>query len=148
MLDTIHLNPPPLLKAIQEMTQAINFTIGSDQQTGSLLRTLAATKPSGTFLELGTGTGLGTAWILDGMDAQSQLITVDRNEHTSAAARRLLKLDARVHFLTVDGIKYIASIRESGITFDLIFADMQPGKFAYLDETLESLKVGGIYMVD
>src|SRR5260370_38244384 len=72
----------------------------------------------------------------------------DRNEHTSAAARRLLKLDARVHFLTVDGIKGIASIGESGITFDLIFADMEAGKFAYLDETLESLKVGGIYMVD
>jgi len=148
MLDANDLNPPSILKDIQEATASIGFTMGSDLLTGSLLRTLAATKPAGTFLELGTGSGLGTAWILDGMDAQSRLITVDRDEHTSAVARRLLGPDARVQFLTMDGIKYIASIPESGITFDLIFADMQPGKFAYLDETLESLKVGGIYMVD
>lgn len=148
MLDANDLNPPSILKDIQKATASIGFTMGSDLLTGSLLRTLAATKPAGTFLELGTGSGLGTAWILDGMDAQSQLITVDREEHTSAVARRLLGPDARVQFLTTDGIKYIASIREWGKTFDLIFADMQPGKFAYLDETLESLKVGGIYMVD
>jgi predicted O-methyltransferase YrrM len=148
MLDANDLNSPSILKDIQEATTSIGFTMGSDLLTGSLLRTLAATKPAGTFLELGTGSGLGTAWILDGMDAQSRLITVDRDEHTSAVARRLLGPDARVQFLTMDGIKYIASIHESGKTFDLIFADMQPGKFAYLDETLESLKVGGIYMVD
>jgi len=148
MLDANDLNPPSILKDIQEATVSIGFTMGSDMLTGSLLRTLAATKPAGTFLELGTGSGLGTAWILDGMDTQSQLITVDRNEHTSAVARRLLKLDARVQFLTTDGIKYIASLHGSGKTFDLIFADMQLGKFAYLDETLELLKVGGIYMVD
>ncbi len=148
MLDANDLNPPSILKDIQEATASIGFTMGSDLLTGSLLRTLAATKPAGTFLELGTGSGLGTAWILDGMDSQSRLITVDRAEHASAVARRLLGPDARVQFLTTDGIKYIASIRESGKTFDLIFADMQPGKFAYLDETLESLKVGGIYMVD
>jgi len=148
MLDTNDLNPPTVLKDIQEATASIGFTMGSDLLTGSLLRTLAATKPAGTLLELGTGSGLGTAWILDGMDAQSRLITVDRNEHTSAAARRLLKSDARVHFMTADGVKYIASTRESGKTFDLIFADMQPGKFEYLDETLEMLSAGGIYIVD
>ena len=148
MLDTNDLNPPSILKDIQEATASIGFTMGSDMLTGSLLRTLAATKPAGTFLELGTGTGLGTAWILDGMNAQSQLITVDRIEHTSAAARRLLESDARVHFLAMDGIKYIASTQKSGITFDLIFADMQPGKFTHLDETLDMLKVGGIYFVD
>jgi len=148
MLDANDLNPPSILKDIQEATASIGFTMGSDLLTGSLLRTLAATKPAGTFLELGTGSGLGTAWILDGMDAQSRLSTVDRDEYASAVARRLLEPDARVQFLTTDGIKYIASLRESGNTFDLIFADMQPGKFAYLDETLESLKVGGIYMVD
>jgi len=148
MLDANDLNPPSVLKEIQEATASIGFTIGSDLLTGSLLRTLAATKPAGALLELGTGSGLGTAWILDGMDAQSRLITVDRNAQTSAAARQLLKSDTRVHFLTADGIKYITSTRESGKTFDLIFADMQPGKFAYLDETLELLKVGGIYFVD
>jgi predicted O-methyltransferase YrrM len=86
MLDTVNLNPPSVLKDIEEATQAFGFTMGSDMLTGSLLRTLAATKPSGTLLELGTGTGLSAAWLLDGMDAQSRLMTVDSNEKHSACA--------------------------------------------------------------
>jgi hypothetical protein len=40
--------------------------------TGLFLRTLAASKPAGRFLELGTGTGVATAWLLDGMDHASR----------------------------------------------------------------------------
>jgi len=142
------LNPPSILKDIQEATASIGFTMGSDMLTGSLLRTLAATKPAGTFLELGTGTGLGTAWILDGMDAQSQLITVDRDERASSIARQTLGADPRITFYLMSGIDFIVSMREQGRTFDFIFADMQPGKFEYLDEALELLRTGGIYVVD
>lgn len=53
--------------------------MGSDHLTGSLLRTLVASKPSGMVLELGTETGLATAWLLDGMDAQARLITALAN---------------------------------------------------------------------
>ena len=45
----------------------------SDPLTCTLLRTLAASKPGGQFLELGSGTGLSTAWLLDGMDARATL---------------------------------------------------------------------------
>jgi predicted O-methyltransferase YrrM len=36
----------------------VGFTMASDAWTGALLRTLAAAKPGGSLLELGTGTGL------------------------------------------------------------------------------------------
>lgn len=52
---------PGLLDPIRRDTEAIGFTLASDPKTGSLLRTLAALKPGGQFLELGTGTGVGTA---------------------------------------------------------------------------------------
>src|SRR5947209_12137732 len=128
MLDTVNLNPPAALKDIEEATKSIGFTMGSDQQTGSLLRTLAASKPSGSFLELGTGTGLSAAWLLDGMDAQSSLITVDKNENHTAIARRFLGHDFRITFVTMDGTAFIGSMRAQGGIFDFIFADMQPGK--------------------
>jgi predicted O-methyltransferase YrrM len=51
--------------------------MASEPRTGSLLRTLAAAKPKGRFLELGTGTGIATAWLPAGMDAGSMLTTVD-----------------------------------------------------------------------
>ncbi|HLH60634.1 MAG TPA: class I SAM-dependent methyltransferase [Ktedonobacteraceae bacterium] len=148
MLDTVNLNPPSVLKDIEEATRSIGFTMGSDHQTGSLLRTLAAAKPSGSFLELGTGTGLSVAWLLDGMDAHSRLITVDRNEGHTAIARRFLGHDSRLTFVTMDGGAFIDSMREQGRTFDFIFADMQPGKYQHLDETLQLLAPGGLYVVD
>ncbi|HLG75574.1 MAG TPA: class I SAM-dependent methyltransferase [Ktedonobacteraceae bacterium] len=148
MLDTVNLNPPSILKDIEEATQSIGFTMGSDHQTGSLLRTLATAKPSGNFLELGTGTGLSAAWLLDGMDAHSRLITVDRNETHTAIARRFLGHDSRLTFVTMDGVGFIDSMREQEKTFDFIFADMQPGKYQHLDETLQLLAPGGLYVVD
>ena len=148
MLDTSNLNPPSILKNIEEATTSIGFTMGSDWLTGSLLRTLAATKPTGSLLELGTGTGLGTAWILNGMDATSSLITVDHGEHAVSVAKRFLGSDPRVTFFALDGTAFIESMRKHDRTFDFIFADMPPGKFQRLEETLELLAPGGIYVVD
>jgi predicted O-methyltransferase YrrM len=41
----------------------LDFGMASDPLTGALLATLAASKPGGRFLELGTGTGGATAWL-------------------------------------------------------------------------------------
>ena len=79
MMDTVHLNPQ-IIQEIEEATRAIGFTMGYDLLTRSLFRMLVTAKPSGSILELGTGTGLATAWVLDGMDAQSRLISVDSSE--------------------------------------------------------------------
>ncbi len=148
MNDTNNLNPPVILKQIEEATKAIGFTMASDHLTGSLLRTLAATKPAGQLLELGTGTGLATAWLLDGMDAQSKLLTMDNNETVVSVARQYLSDDSRVTFHTMDGDAFLQSLLEQRQTFDLIFADTWPGKFWRLEETLSLLKNGGLYVID
>ena len=100
------------------------------------------------MLELGTGTGLGTVWLLDGMDATSRLFTVDHNERVVAVAKRFLGDDPRVTFVTMDGIAFIDDMYEQARTFDFIFADMSPGKFQLLEKTLDLLNVGGLYVVD
>ena len=53
--------------------------MASDLYTGSLLKTLVASKKSCRILELGTGSGLATSWILQGMDKNAHLITVENN---------------------------------------------------------------------
>jgi predicted O-methyltransferase YrrM len=139
-------NPPQIVKDIENETAAIGFTMASDRATGSLLRTLAATKPGGMMLELGTGTGHATAWLLDGMNQQSRLLTVDQKDR--AVARRFLEHDPRVKFVQLDGFAFIREMLGRQNLFDLIFADMSPGKFELLEETLQLLKKGGIYVVD
>jgi predicted O-methyltransferase YrrM len=82
------------------------------------------------------------------MDAQSRLTSVDKNEDVTVIARRFLGHDSRVTFVTMDGVAFIDSMRGQGKSFDFIFADMQPGKFQHLDETLALLAPGGLYVID
>jgi predicted O-methyltransferase YrrM len=146
MNDRHNLSPPTVVRAIQQDTAASGFTMASEPQTGSLLRTLAATKPAGAFLELGTGTGLCTAWILDGMDRQSTLTTVDNDEAVLKIAKRHLGEDPRVMFHLSEGAQFLETLR--GRTFDFIFADTWPGKYHRLDDALALLKSGGLYVID
>jgi predicted O-methyltransferase YrrM len=137
---------PPVLEAIHRDTQQLGFTMASDPQTGSLLRTLAATKPGGQFLELGTGTGIGTAWLLAGMDASARLISVDNDTSVLEIARRHLGHDPRVTFHLADGADFLTHL--APLSFDFVYADTWPGKFTDLDRALDLLRVGGIYLVD
>lgn len=135
-----------VLQAIQEDTERLGFTLSSDAQTGSLLATLAASKPNGRLLEIGTGTGHGTAWILSGMDESSHLDTVDIDENLVALAKKHFGDDARVTFHLAGGDEFIKQAQAE--SFDLIYADAIPGKFSHLDQTLALLKPGGFYIID
>ena len=145
MTDTIFLEMPVQYEIIVQATKKLDFKMASDMQTGSLLKTLAASKPSGRILELGTGTGLATSWIIDGMDDKTQLITIENNGLLLDIAREALQ-DRRVEFILADGYEWIQNY--SGEKFDLVFADAMPGKYDLLEETIALVKAGGLYIVD
>jgi predicted O-methyltransferase YrrM len=137
---------PDAIRDIMSDTQAMSFNMISEAKVGSLLATLAASKPAGRFLELGTGTGHGTAWLLSGMDGASSLDTVDTDENVVAVARRHLSADKRVRFHVMDGAEFLRGAGEQ--RFDLIYADAWPGKFSHLDEALALVRPGGMYVID
>jgi predicted O-methyltransferase YrrM len=139
-------DPPAVLEAILGDTRQLSFSMASESRTGRLLRALAASKPGGRLLELGTGTGVGTAWLLDGMDPTARLETVETDPRAAEVARRHLGRDPRVTFSAVDGAEFV--VHAPRAAFDLIFADAWPGKFSHLEETLALLRPGGIYIVD
>jgi predicted O-methyltransferase YrrM len=119
--------------------------MASDLYTGSLLKTLAASKPSGRFLELGAGTGLATAWIVSGMDIESSLIAIENNEILIGVANKNIA-DNRVEFMLADAYEWIREYK--GEKFDFIFADAMPGKYDLFDETIAMLNNGGLYIID
>lgn len=137
---------PHVYNEILEETTICGFTMPSDLKTCSLLRTLAMTKPNGNFLELGTGTGLSTSWILDGMDDYSRLISLDNTLDYQSIAAKYLGSDERLTLLNIDGEDWIR--RNSSMKFDFIFADTWPGKYNLLSETISMLNKGGIYLID
>ena len=137
---------PAAIAGIQNDTNALGFTMASEPGTGALLAVLAASKPGGRFLELGTGTGLGTAWLLAGMDANSHLDSVDTDATVVDVARRHLRSDPRLTFHVRDGADFIAGATPG--SWDFIYADAWPGKFSHLHEALALLRVGGMYVID
>lgn len=131
---------------IDAATKQANFTMASDIATCSLLRVLAVSKPSGKFLELGTGTGLSTSWILDGMDSESSLISIDNDPVFLGIARQFLSEDKRLKLLQADCGEWLADNGHQ--KFDYIFADTWHGKYLLLDSALSMLNKGGLYIID
>jgi predicted O-methyltransferase YrrM len=146
MDDHIVARPPAALEAILSDTAALGFDMASEPKTGALLKVLAASKPGGRILEIGTGTGVGTSWLLDGMNEDAHLDTVDSDARASAIARRHLGSDSRVTFHLADGAEFVS--RSTPERFDLIYADAWPGKFSHLDQALSLLRIGGMYFID
>jgi len=146
MTEEINQPFPRAYIEIDVLTKSSGFTMASDVQTCSLLRTLAATKPAGKFLELGTGTGLSTSWILDGMNNNASLISIDNDPTFLEIARSKLGSDNRLQLLQFDGDEWITANADQ--RFDYIFADTWHGKYLLLDETLSMLNTGGLYIID
>jgi predicted O-methyltransferase YrrM len=146
MTEAINQPYPNAYTSIVEATQALNFTMASDVTVCSLLRTLAASKPSGKFLELGTGTGLSTSWILDGMSSDSSLISIDNENKFLDVANRFLGGDKRLRLISIDGADWVANNKHR--KFDYIFADTWHGKYLLLEEVLSMLTKGGLYIID
>jgi predicted O-methyltransferase YrrM len=137
---------PAAWREIDARSRALGFDMPSEAGTGAMLRLLAAAKPDGRLLELGTGTGLATAWLLDGMGRQASLVSIDTDPDVQAVARAVLGGDPRVAFLIGDGLDYVRA--QPPASFDLIFADAWPGKYEGLDQALALLRPGGLYVVD
>ncbi len=137
---------PAAWSRIADDTARLGFDMPSEPRTGAFLKMLAASKPGGRMLELGTGTGLATAWLLAGMDAAARLTSVDVSDELQAVARAELGADPRVDFVIEDGAAFLA--RQAPASFDLIFADAMPGKYEALDTALSLLKPGGLWIGD
>jgi predicted O-methyltransferase YrrM len=146
MEDLIYIAPPRTIPQIQEQTVALKFGMASEPLTGALLRTLAASRPGGRLLELGTGTGLATAWLLDGMDQTSTLTSVDNDSLVQAVALQCLGDDPRLQLMNMNAIDFLRN--QTPQSFDLVFADAIPGKYEGLDLALAVVRPGGFYVID
>jgi predicted O-methyltransferase YrrM len=146
MTEVIHQKFPEAYLTIDEATKQSGFTMASDVLTCSLLRTLAGSKPKSKFLELGTGTGLSTSWILDGMDEESSITSIDHDSRFLEIAQSFLGNDSRLTLICTDGGAWVEKNRNQ--KYDFIFADTWHGKYLLLEEVLAMLNKGGFYIID
>ncbi|GIJ24287.1 O-methyltransferase [Micromonospora lutea] len=124
----------------------LGFQGACEDPVGPLLATLAAAvPPDGRILELGTGTGVGTAWLVDGLGRRddARLETVELDE-VLAAAVRADDWPTHVTIHTGDAEALLPTLG----WFDLIFADAVAGKWTGLHLTIDALAPGGLLVVD
>ena len=145
MDDSPYFRPAALDDILMDAAE-LGFTLSCEDRTGSLLATLAASKPGGHLAELGTGVGAGAAWLLHGMRPDAHLISAETDTVRQAIAAKHLGHDPRVAFETVDADTWLDTY--SGPPLALAYVDCRPGKFHRLDDLLDLLEPGGLYVVD
>lgn len=139
--------PEEISRLIPRHAEELGFEASSNAATGEVLALLAASKPGGRILELGTGMGAGLAWLAHGADRATTIVTVELEPTLQAVARDLVP-DPRIEFVIGDAGPWLTYAAARGDRFDLVFADAWPGKFSHLDEALRLVGPGGFFVVD
>jgi predicted O-methyltransferase YrrM len=144
---------PELVLAAERLARDLGFPLtreeaGPDRPSaclpgvGRFLAVLAA--GSGSIGELGTGSGVGTAWMASAMPVDGRLVTVEIDDGQAESVRTLFADDGRVEVVTGDAAAEVASRGP----FDLLFADSGIRDQAAFDRLLDLLNVGGRIVMD
>jgi predicted O-methyltransferase YrrM len=105
---------------------------------------LAAGCTGGRIAEVGTGPGIGTAWIAGAMPADCTLVTVEIDPKTAAVAQELMAGDDRVEVAVGDA----SDVLPGRGPFDLLFADCGVRTAADFAALVDLLRIGGRIVMD
>jgi predicted O-methyltransferase YrrM len=133
---------PPLVEKALALAERIGFTRSCSPETGRLLQVLAGTRGLERVAEIGTGTAVGSAWILSALDPDVAFVTAELDEERTRAAADLLAEDPAARVLAGDW----RDVLPAEAPFDLLFAD--GGRAKAHEEVLGLLAPGGILVLD
>jgi predicted O-methyltransferase YrrM len=137
---------PPLVAKAQSVADRGQWRLSSEPRTGALLRTLAASKPAGRILEVGSGLGVGSGWLLAGMDGQARLTGLEIHAKVAGICRELLAADPRAEIITTNATTWLEQYE--GPPFDLVFIDTTEAKFHRRDVIFKNMADGAIFVAD
>ena len=118
---------------------------------GALLRVLAAASQARAVVEIGTGAGVGSLYLLRGMPHDGVLTTIDIEvEHQRAAKEAFVEEGVRsTRTRTISGRASDVLPRLTDGGYDLVFVDAdKEGYPGYVEQALRLLRPGGVLAVD
>jgi predicted O-methyltransferase YrrM len=134
---------PPRVQAAQALVRQFGFTKSSLPEVGRLLAVLTASLSHGRIAEIGTGCGVGTAWLASALHTNATLVTVDTNADFVHAVRHIFADDLRVQVLHGDW-RELTAYRP----FQLLFADGGQVKAEHPDAVIDLVALGGMVVLD
>lgn len=142
---TVNDIPQAVAAAMQRVHEQC-FYQSCVEDVGRFLAVMAAGVPTnGRILEIGTGVGLGTAWLTVGAmrrtDVEIVSVEIDAALHNAAKTYAWPK--------TVSLIQgNLLELKESLGTFDLVFIDASPIKHGHLEAALDLVGPNGRVVID
>ncbi|PSR26762.1 MAG: cytidine deaminase [Sulfobacillus thermosulfidooxidans] len=134
-------NRPEIVTQALHLAQQLAFSESCLDEVGELLALLAGHIRTGKIAEIGTGCGVGTAWLASA--AAVDVWTVDHDLSRVNRVRQLFAHHSTVHVLVGDWTQ----ILPHG-PFQLIFVDAKPAKYLGIDSIIAACAVGGLIILD
>ena len=135
---------PPLVQRALALAERSGFDKSCSAEAGRLLRVLAGQRGRTRVGEIGTGCGVGSAWILSALPPETPFVTVELDPERAAAAAELLADDEHARVLQGDW----ADVLPAEAPFDLLFADGGGQATKRNPRVLDLLAPGGTLVLD
>lgn len=137
---------PPLVEKALALSAELGFDRSCTEEVGRLLHVLAASRGRERVAEIGTGTGVGAAWIVSALLPRIPFFTSELDDERAAAATALFADDPNVHVLAGDWRELLPP----EAPFDLVFFDAAKQAQPQTDGELVVglLAPGGIAVLD
>ena len=118
---------------------------------GAALRLIAAAVGAKSVVEIGTGAGVGSLWLLRGMRPDGVLTTIDvEPEHHRAARETYSEAGIpsnRVRLISGRALEVLPRLTDGA--YDLVFADADKREYPdYLEQAMRLLRPGGVVVFD
>ena len=110
---------PPLVARAKAAAASLGFEKSCRDEDGMVMHVLAARRGIERVAEIGTGTGVGTAWLASALAPGVPLVTAERDERLAGVATELFADDADIDLLHGDW----RDVLPAHAPFDLIFVD-------------------------
>lgn len=116
---------------------------------GRLLSFISKLLNPSSILEIGAFTGYSSICLLEGLDEQGKLITIEGNHELIPGLKKTfenLKYSDQITLLHGQALELIPTLNEK---FDLIFIDAAKNEYAaYFKLLLDKMTIGGVMLVD
>ncbi|OCA81694.1 hypothetical protein A8F94_22825 [Bacillus sp. FJAT-27225] len=133
---------PELVLASKVLARRNNFEHSCSDEAGRLLSVLVGQITQGKILEIGTGFGVGSSWILSSIAPTVKFLTVDHVKE---------KIDATSNHIKHNQAEFISGDWKEVIPkgpFQFIFADAAAAKTIEGELLFQTLNVGGMLFMD
>ena len=133
---------PEQVVTAKRLARENNFNYSCLDEVGQLLSVLTASIKEGTIIEIGTGYGVGTAWMATNLKNEVSFISID-NDKSKINSVRTIFHQKNVKFIHSDWQEIL-----NYAPFQFIFADGGKAKEQHPDMLVEALEVSGMILID